>query len=336
MKERKSNLELLRILLIIMIIALHYNNSRMGGVFGNVKDGTFNYYLSNFIESLSIVAVNTFILITGYFSNKKDSVKVSKIINLFYICAVYGILIFVVYLAFTKNISFEILKDFIKTIFDRWFVVIYSILYLLIPYINKLINNLDKNKLKTLIIINTLFFYAWFTVFTNTTIKDGGYGIINFINLYLIGFYIRKYKDDYIPKYKTIIIYVSCAIITTLLSCFTTRSAFAYNTIFNLVGSISLFLTFKNLNIKHNKIINYLSTFTFSTYIIHENSFITKFLYRTIFKCDKYYNSKFIIINFLYTVIGIYVICIIIEIIRRFIMKKIDKKIDSIDYEIKV
>lgn len=336
MKERKSNLELLRIILIIMIIALHYNNTRMGGVFGNVENGTFNYYLSNFVESLSIVAVNTFILITGYFSNKKDSVKVSKVINLFYICAIYGILIFGTYFVFTKNISFGILKEFIKTIFDRWFVVIYSILYLLISYLNKLINSLDKEKLKILIIINTLFFYVWFTIFTNTTIKDGGYGIINFINLYLIGAYIKKYKDEYVPKYKTIIIYISCAIITTLLSCFTTRSAFAYNTIFNLIGSIALFLTFKNLNIKNNKVINYLSTFTFSTYIIHENSFITKFLYRTIFKCDKYYNSSFIVINLLYTIIGIYVICIIFEIIRRFIMNKIDKKIDNIDYELKV
>ncbi len=337
MKEmRKSNFELLRIVCILMIITLHYNSS-MGGVLNNVETNTVNYYVAHFIQSLCIVAVNAFIIITGYFSYKKNNIKISKIAHLFYLCLVYGILIFGIYLLLGNTIDKSTILEFIKTIFDRWFVVIYSILYLLIPYINKLINNLSEKELKTLIIINVVFFYIWFTIFTNTTIKDGGYGIVNFINLYIIGAYIKKYKDDYIPKYKTISIYLICAIITTLLSIYTTRSAYAYNTIFNLIGSISLFLTFKNINIKNSKLINKLSTYTFSVYIIHENSFLVKILYRDIFNCDEYYNNNLMPLNMIYTVLGIYLICVIVETIRRLLMEKVvDNKIDRIKYEIHV
>lgn len=331
---RKSNFELLRIICILMIITLHYNSS-MGGLLSNVEIGSINYYISHFIQSLCIVAVNTFIIITGYFSYKKESIKISKVIKLFYLCMIYGMVIFTVFILLGNKINISTLIEFIKTIFDRWFVVIYSILYLLIPYINKLINNLSQKQLKTLITINIIFFYLWFTIFTNTTIKDGGYGIVNFINLYMIGAYIKKYKDVSIHKYKTISIYLLCAIVTTILSCFTTRSAYAYNTIFNLIGSISLFLTFKNMNIKNNNIINKLSTYTFTTYIIHENSFLVKILYRDIFNCDKFYNSNYMIINMIYTVLGIYLICIIVEFIRRLLMKKlVDDKIDNIKYMI--
>ena len=333
--KRKSNFELLRVLCILMIITLHYNSS-MGGLLNNVEIGSINFYISHFIQSLCIVAVNAFIIITGYFSYKKDNVKVSKVIYLFYVCLIYGLLIFGIYLLLGNKVNANVLIELIKTIFDRWFVVIYSILYLLIPFINKLIGSLNKRQLETLIIINIFSFYVWFTVFTNTTIKDGGYGIVNFITLYLIGAYIHKYKDNYIKKYKTISIYIICAIITTILSCFTTRSAYAYNTIFNLIGSISLFLTFKNMNIKDNNIINKLSTYTFTVYIIHENSFLVKILYRDIFNCDKFYNDKFMILNMIYTVLGIYVMCIIIEYIRRLLMKKlIDDRIDNIKCEIK-
>ena len=333
--KRKSNFELLRVLCILMIITLHYNSS-MGGLLNNVEIGSINFYISHFIQSLCIVAVNAFIIITGYFSYKKDNVKVSKVIYLFYVCLIYGLLIFGIYLLLGNKVNANALIELIKTIFDRWFVVIYSILYLLIPFINKLIGSLNKRQLETLIIINIFSFYVWFTVFTNTTIKDGGYGIVNFITLYLIGAYIHKYKDNYIKKYKTISIYIICAIITTILSCFTTRSAYAYNTIFNLIGSISLFLTFKNMNIKDNNIINKLSTYTFTVYIIHENSFLVKILYRDIFNCDKFYNDKFMILNMIYTVLGICVMCIIIEYIRRLLMKKlIDDRIDNIKCEIK-
>ena len=336
---RKSNFELLRIILIIMIITLHYLNGNMGGALSNTNPHTFNYYLIHFIESLCIVAVNCFIIITGYFSYKKRSIKISKVIHLFSLCICYGLLIYLGMIIFKQVvINKASIGILVKTIFNRWFVLVYIVLYLLIPFINKLISGLSKKNLRILIIINTFFFYIFSTFYINTLIPDNGYGIINFINLYLIGSYIGKYCDKKkIKKLLTFGVYILCAILTTLISLYTSKNAFAYSNIFNVIGAISLFLTFKNMHIKDSKLINKISTYTFSTYIIHENTFLAIILFRSLFRCNKFYNSKLFIVNLLYTVLGVYLICIIVEFIRRLLLGKlIDKNIDKIKCEIKV
>lgn len=336
---RKSNIELLRIILIMMIITLHYLNGGIGGALSNTNPNTFNYYLITFIESLCIVAVNVFIIITGYFSYKKNSIKVSKTVHLFSLCIFYGVLIYLFMIIIKHTIiNKDSIGVLLKTILNRWFVLSYIILYLFIPYLNKLINSISKENLKLLIIINTIFFYIFSTFYINTLIHDNGYGIINFISLYFIGAYIGKYYDKKkIMKYKTIAVYIGCALLTLLFSLLTNKEAFAYSSVFNVVGAIALFLTFKNIDIKGNKLINKISTYTFSTYIIHENAFLGVFLYKTVFKCNKFYNSNLLIVNLIYTVLGIYLICIIIEFIRRLLFSKlIDKNIEKIKYEIKV
>lgn len=63
MKERSSNFELLKVILTLMIIVLHYCNPNMGGIIENVNKYSFNYYIVHFIESACIIAVNTFIII---------------------------------------------------------------------------------------------------------------------------------------------------------------------------------------------------------------------------------------------------------------------------------
>ena len=79
---RQSNIELLRIIMILAIIGLHYFNGEMGGLLVNAKTNTLNYYISHIIESLFIVAVNVFVLITGYFSVSKKSINFRKLIQL--------------------------------------------------------------------------------------------------------------------------------------------------------------------------------------------------------------------------------------------------------------
>ena len=71
-KERQSNFELLRIVLIIMVLSLHYLGVSLGGALDvkNIPEGYFNYYLARFIESFSIIAVDCFVIITCYFMCK--------------------------------------------------------------------------------------------------------------------------------------------------------------------------------------------------------------------------------------------------------------------------
>ena len=81
-KERKSNFELLKIILAIFVIIVHYCTYSKGGAEISIEKGTFNYCLMNFMQSAAIIAVNTFILITGYFMCDKKEIKLSKPIKL--------------------------------------------------------------------------------------------------------------------------------------------------------------------------------------------------------------------------------------------------------------
>ena len=64
-KIRQSNIELLRIISMLGIIVLHYNNSDMGGGFLHAVG--LNRFILMFLESIFICGVNLYILISGYF-----------------------------------------------------------------------------------------------------------------------------------------------------------------------------------------------------------------------------------------------------------------------------
>lgn len=293
------------------------------GVLQHVAPGSANYYLSHFIESLCIIAVNVFVLITGYFSYKKVQVKVSKVVNLFLVMIFWGLLLsFITVLWLSpQKINLSIMKRIIAASLSQWFVVIYGILYLLIPFINKMFNALDEKSIKAILVINFIFFYMWPTFFTDVTDKSGGYGITNFINLYLIGAYIHKYHDEKIKLNKLIVLYLLMTIITTIFSIVTGR-AYQYNSIFVLLSSIAFFEIFKSLNIGYNKTINRLAVYTFSVYLIDVNGYFNKFLYRGLFHSNEYWNAKLMIGNLLIATIGIYIICILFDYLRVLIFGK--------------
>lgn len=314
--KRKSNIELLRVILIWLVIILHYMNASMGGALGNVQPNTFDYYLDHIIESFSIIAVDVFVIITGYFSYRKSYIRVSKIVNLFLVMLFWGLILAAISLLwlYPRVINLRTIKEIINASFFQWFVIIYIILYLLIPFLNKVINGISKSEYQILIFINVIFFYIIGTI-SKVTISDNGYGIINFVTLYLIGAYIRKYYDAKIPFKYSIPIYLLMTMLTTC-SSFITDRAWAYNTIFNLISSIAFFEIFKSIKLNYSKAINKLASYTFSVYLIDVNEFFNKFLYRVLFHSNQYWNSSLMIVNLVISVIGIYAICIIMDWLR--------------------
>lgn len=197
---------------------------------------------------------------------------------------------------------------------------------MLIPYINLLINTISKKEFEILLIIGIVFFYVLPTI-SKVTLVDDGYGITNFIYLYLFGAYIRKYYNNNVSIIKAIFLYLVMTFITTCLS-FITTHVWSYATIFNLISSISLFEIFKSLKIDHNIVINKLAIYTFSVYLIDIN--LQHYLYRTLFHSNQYWNSPLMIVNLIISVFGIYVICIIMDWLRVVLFGKLFSYISSL------
>nr|WP_295677046.1 acyltransferase family protein [uncultured Intestinibacter sp.] len=328
---RSSNFELLRIISIIMIITLHYLEYY---ALPHANIGTLNYYIIHFIESVCIMGVNCFVLITGYFLINKDKVNIRKIIDLLLMVAFYGF-IFYFMMMFINKSEFNI-KEFIKAIIPflagkRWFVRTYMILFLIAPYINKSLITLSKKSFQILIIILMIFFSIWPSFVPYPPVDDFGYGIINFIVLYVIGAYIKLHFKNNKNIVIDLIIYIICIISTYLFSLYYGPS-WGYNFITNICGSIILFIIFSKLKIKSYKI-NYIASFVFGIYIVHCDFQTQDLVFNKLLKCKLYSNSQFLIPHMLFSIIILFIISLIIDIIRKQIFRK---TIDPLTSNIKV
>jgi len=180
----------------------------------------------------------------------------------------------------------------------------------------------DNNKL---IIILAVFFVILpslnFTYFTDT-----GYSIYNFVFLYCAGAYIKKY--DLSVKKLTYFLsgYFVCSFIilfgVTFLRIFsgTPEIFFSdpwnYNFIFVELAAICLFMVFRHIKIKSQKI-NVIAASVFGVYLISSHPFVLDVLYSKILHCADYLYSPFLIPYMIFSGTCIFISCFTIEFFRQ-------------------
>lgn len=318
MKERKSNIELLRIIAMIMIISGHYFWILMNRNFGSVPKNN-NYYLVSFFESIFIVGVNLFVLITGYFMIDKIKVNTRKIVTIITTTIFYSIIIYLIINITNKEI-FSI-KEFIKSIFsiifysEYWFIKTYIVLYLLIPFINIGLRNLNKNMFNRLLFILIIIFSVWPSFLPYSPDGRLGQSIMHFVVLYCIGAYLKLYFYDNKKRVWIIRYFIFCIMtfICSISKIIPAAAAWGNDFIFNICSSVCLFIYFSKINIK-SKFINELASLMFGVYVIHINRYVAPILYSSV---DKYSESSLLLINLTITTLYIFSICSIIDLFRK-------------------
>lgn len=327
--KRNIGLDVLRILAMVMIVFQHVIGKGMFRF--EINNGEF-YKFILFIRTFCIVAVNCFVLITGYFQ-VKSKFKLNKVVDIWLKVIFYSISIYIVLLIFNQ-VDFN-MKDTIKSFFpiitnEYWFVNCYLLLYILSPFINKMIYQLSKKDLKKLIIFLLIVFCLFPSILPSAFVLDTtrGYGIIWFVILYLTGAYIRLHMKSSFQNKKNLILFFIinclsfCLVLAIQCICDSihvsdiSERLYNYNFIFVFLASLFLFLYFKNINIKNNKLINLvfkLSPLVFGVYIIHEQVVLRGTLYLNILNLDCLWNNplQFVIIPLI--TIVIFLVCILIE-----------------------
>lgn len=165
--DRKSNIELLRIILMIMIIIHHF-------VYHNARTIEMYTIVDLIFFPAGPLAVMTFMIITGFFMVEKK-IKTEKVLKT--IASVYFYTIGIKVLLQGKveeNITNEMyyLPIINKT---YWFITDYIYIYLSIPIINILIKNTTKKQYKTILLIMPLLFWTNYI----RVIKNESYALIN-------------------------------------------------------------------------------------------------------------------------------------------------------------
>lgn len=165
--KRKSNIELLRVVSMLFIVIGHSLCHSVIGSQTDIIDGGFNLQQVEiqYLSILTATAVNCYVLISGYFLIDSTGFRWSKIFSLWIETFFYSILCYVLLIIFSDSTSFSI-KDFVKSsmpiMFNAqnncyWFIAQYLALYMLYPFINCLLKNIDKKQHQTLIFILLLF-----------------------------------------------------------------------------------------------------------------------------------------------------------------------------------
>ena len=274
--QRQSNIELLRLISMLLILVVHIDGASLGlpQPMGDIASMTARDWWRLVVESISIIGVNCFVLISGYFGIRASWKGFARLTLycLFYSVAIYCIVAIGINRDWTWQGLGESLMVYSHT--DLWFVPAYLGLYILAPFLNKSIESMTFKQysisLGAFILFNLYAGWFWEGKFNPT-----GYTIVHLVMIYLIGRYIYRFM----PQVRNLGVYsaLSWAFFTMLILlnsiCEKSTMAFAYNSPFVILSSVSFFLIFKAISFS-NKVVNYCAVSPFSAYLIHKNPLV--------------------------------------------------------------
>ena len=292
-KARQANIELLRIVAMLMVVVLHYLVKGQAAV--SLVDNTdvVNVVLW-LVKALCIVTINVYVLISGYFLGEAKW-RISRLVNLWLQTLCYSIGVPVVCLVLgVGEVEQWGLYDWINVLLPvqmehYWFVTAYVIMYLFVPVLSAGVKHMTKKQHQLVIAGLLLVFSIPKTVIPiYIPIDQYGYDFGWFLCLFMIAAYIRLYDISFFnKKTKALLVYfaavcgiwgisVVCGILSRkgLPLAYMMDMAYCYNHILVLIAAVALFYLFKLIRIPQGKlatVICKISSYTLGVYLLHEN-----------------------------------------------------------------
>ncbi len=337
MKENKFEIgiEILRCVCMFMILILHY--FRHGGVLDNIKYGSILYYYVWSLEGVCYIAVNCYMLISGYLLSTRNF-SFNRIFNLYVEILFYCLLLSVITFSIgLQSLSIKnILQCFPLVSRNNWYVTVYFAISFLMPFFNKFINSVDEYIFQSLILVGLVMFSLIPTVFfwVDQFNVNGGYSLLWYIYLYFVGAFIRKYKGNLffcIKEYKifmflSILLLPLIKFILELLKINSIAGVlYSYNSVPVFISSVAFITFFVNINIKNiylKNIIMYFSRATFAIFYIHTYFFMKKIIWIQL-GVNRVYNSLLLIPHCIFVVLFLFIFLTFVDHVRIFIFSKI-------------
>jgi len=336
MKKRNAAIDLLRIMSMCMIIILHQINK------GLQIESLENWYdyTNKYILALSFCAVNVFVLISSYYLSEDNRIKIKTIATLLMENWIINFLV-TLGTVFIGKEPFNYV-DYLYIIFPfftrrNWFLCVYLVLYLLHPFLNIIINRLNRNSYRVFLGILICVFCILPTIMPNrnwTFDKMRGYSIIWFVVLYFSVPYLKKYSNNG-TKHITIklisffligfVMLLSSIIIDSLASVIGRKEIslykdmwFCYDSLPVYIMSIILLSIFHSLSVDRNKeyhplmlnrIISFFGSCTLGVYLIHDNYKLRDVLWTSIIKVETFSALPFSFILYILISVCVFFLC---------------------------
>ena len=257
-------------------------------------ENEFSRLILNGFESLFICAVDLFIMISGYFLCKTKKRSLGKIFFLIVQCVIMNALIYLVKLLLQGG-TFS-LSGFVSSFaLFPYFLVLYSITYILSPWVNIIIERLSLKQFRYLLVLLFLIFSVYGIIIDTLPVfaawnwqqmspiglygNGAGYTVVNFMLCYLFGAYVRKSREEpsaNVPSLKIWILTAFCIVFCIgLWAYFIGYTQFNYNNPLVILAAVAFLQISLNLNFS-SRLVNELSKGAFTCYLIH--GFFLKYL----------------------------------------------------------
>lgn len=296
--KRQVNFELLRIVAMLMIISLHYLVKGWAATpfpFTAKEHpvGVFAWL----IEAFCIVAVNCYVLISGYFLVESEW-KPGRVVSLLCQVLFYSLLVPAL-LLFAGAVSLADLDiyNWIGFVFPfvtehYWFATAYLVMYLFAPFLSAGIKKMKKRELQILLALLLTFFSLEKTIVPVYLATDRyGYDFGWFLCVFVLAGYIRLYGISWLEKRSHAVggYVLSCLFIWMISLASNTLGSeisafvhyadmpYTYNHLLCLTGSVSLFYVFKNMRIQEGRfagMVRKLAPAAFGVYLLHEHTLV--------------------------------------------------------------
>lgn len=346
MKKRLVSLDILRIVAMFMIVLLHVQSKTGWLNYYSIREG--NWYMRWIIESLSICAVNIYVLISGFLLADSKFAP-SRIITLLLRTLFWSLIIFFVYCLFGGEIDVYVV---LGTVFpfsysSYWFLTTYIGMIVFAPVLIFFFKRTGKHSHLVFCIILVLLCSILPTILPLSKGISGisGTGVLWFLTLFSISSYIKFYFNvEKIQKRRWVLLVVYFSLVSLKVILY---YLFSYSEIeFHALGSLSTyffnyssFVVFgealclflfaisftKSSNTKATFILSKVSFATFGVYLIHENPLIRQPLWwyvKTIFDGS---NTTFAYVGAVLLIgLAIFAVTTILELIRYCLFDKLE------------
>lgn len=301
MNVRETNFELLRNMAMFMVLVIHANfvclPRPLASDLATSPAATCFRYL---VESLGIVGVVDFVLISGWFRVKTDTRRVLKFVFqvLFFWCGGY---LFCILMGKAELSWNGLLYCFSFTEWE-WFTKAYAVLFIIAPVMNAFVDQASERQLRNVIIAFFLFQSTFGWIGGARRFFVSGYGPLSFIGLYLLAQYVRntqgkgRHTPFDFPRHVDLLIFFSCAILNTVFALVFINQepfsfAYAYCNPLVILGALYLLLFFSKLKMKTSRVINWIGASSFAVYLVHSQFDIRKIFTRKIVKLYSDYDG---------------------------------------------
>ncbi len=294
LNQRESGVELLKIIGIMLIIISHCVQTTEKFVDFQAPTWNETFLIMRMLRFGGNVGNLIFVISSAYFLAGKSKVKGEKAVNILLDSQFISVIVLGLTFALSRFITLSVKFDFrfvyenlFPDIFSKvWFIPAYVVLYLTHPFLNQIIDGLDK---KSHMRIDVCLFF----VYGVTMLFKGGPQYSNMLGFFIIYFYvsyIKKHQSEYVfDRKKNIKAFVIMFIIFIVVVLIKNYLAFrikwfrTFPEIKEMTSVIffpmimSLFNVFLSFKFK-NKTINAISSLTLFIYCIHENFIVRTYL----------------------------------------------------------